>query len=103
MQKLETQKLVIWGLCLKRGLEAEGNSSCVFPKFLALGLVLDLDSMTSSSQHTAGAFSSWMLSWWLVWFEVVVVHDISMLFPNLESWKRQQNRARIYPFLFFPP
>lgn len=85
MQKLETQKLVIWGLCLKHRLEAEGNSSCVFPKFLALCLVLDLDSMTSSSQHTASAFSSWMLSWWLVWFEVVVVHDISMLFPNLGS------------------
>lgn len=42
---------VIWVLCLRRGLEAEGNSSCVFPKFLALGLVLDLGSMTSSSQH----------------------------------------------------
>jgi len=40
---------VIWVLCLRHGLEAERNSSCVFPKFLALGLVLDLGSMTSSS------------------------------------------------------
>lgn len=53
----------IWVLCLRRGLEAEGNSSCVLPKFLALGLVLDLGSVTSFSQHTARAFSSWILSW----------------------------------------
>lgn len=47
-----------WVLCLRCGLEAEGNNSCVFPKFLALGLVLDLGSVTSISQHTARAFSS---------------------------------------------
>lgn len=70
---------VILGLCLRRGLEAEENASHVFPKFLALGLVLDLGSMISSTQHPASAFFSWILSWWLVWFDLMLLLLVTFL------------------------